>query len=792
MQQRILFSIGILSITIIAFQLVLMQILSIVQWYHFAYMIISVALLGFGAGGSFLSIFREWSLKHFEVLLPALMIFSGATMALVVGLSQNPSIRFDSYLLFTEFSHIGRLFFTYLLFFIPLFLGALAIGLVFVKLVDNIGMIYFANLLGSGIGGLVAIGLIWLFLPQQLPAILSLLSVMAGIIAMPDKFRIPIITIAILSMAIIAYAIFKPPKLVLSEFKSLSKTLDLPDAEITLSESSPYGLINLVAAPALRYAPGLSLNYTDTVPVRKALFDNGNWLGPLIPWKSSGSDFMMEYTTSALPYVMKRRERVLVLDAGTGEDVAHAVIQNAHEIKAVEPNQVVMSLLKNELASETDSLYFHPKVSIHNMASRTYLLTQTTQYDLINLPVVSAFGGTSGLNALQEQYLLTKEAFKEMWNQLNEEGVISISSWMDYPYRNPLKVLSTIVEMLAEQGIHHPGDYIAAIRSWGTITFVVKKSPLARAEVQRIRDFCEKMYFDPAILPGLKPGERTNYNALQDEQFFDHLESILSDERTAFYEAYDFNIRPATDNRPYFSQFIKWKSLPHLAELFGSQAVPFFEIGYLIVVITLIQIVIAAVLLIILPLFWIGWKGGYRGWTIFYFGGLGLGYMFVELILIQRFTLYFGNPIYAAAAVISFMLVCSGFGSYFSSRLKPERENFFLVLGIIISLLILYAIILTPILQNTISWNIGFKILLAFVIIAFPTFVMGIPFPIGLRFLSNRNQAVVPWAWGINGCLSVVSTALVTIVAVELGFTWVMGFASFAYSLPLIVNIRKI
>src|SRR5687768_14973288 len=163
---KLYLSIGFLSAALIAFQLALMQILSIVQWYHFAYMVISVALLGFGAAGTVLAIFRQKLTRHTEALLPMLMICTGIAMALVTDISQMSFLRFDSYLLFVEYTHIGRLLLTYLLFFIPFFFGALAIGLIFVKYVDEIGKIYFANLFGSGVGGVLALLLIWILFPR--------------------------------------------------------------------------------------------------------------------------------------------------------------------------------------------------------------------------------------------------------------------------------------------------------------------------------------------------------------------------------------------------------------------------------------------------------------------------------------------------------------------------------------------------------------------------------------------------------------------------------------------------
>src|SRR5688572_16320253 len=183
-------SIAFLSAAIIAYQLALIQILSISQWYHFAYMVISTALLGFGAAGTILAIFEKHLINRTQLLLPFLMSGTGFTMSLVIDVSQMPLIRFDSYLLFAEYRHIGKLLFTYLLFFIPFFLGALAIGLVFVRNVETIGKIYFANLLGSGAGGVVALLLIGLFFPNQLPALIAILPVLAALVVIPKDRRV--------------------------------------------------------------------------------------------------------------------------------------------------------------------------------------------------------------------------------------------------------------------------------------------------------------------------------------------------------------------------------------------------------------------------------------------------------------------------------------------------------------------------------------------------------------------------------------------------------------------------
>ena len=786
---KLLLPIAFLSAAIIAFQVALIQILSIVQWYHFAYMVISIALLGFGAAGSMLAIFQKRLVRQTEILLPFLMAGTAIAMALVTDISQMPFIRFDSYLLFAEYSHLGRLLLTYLLFFIPFFLGALAIGLVFVKYVGDIGKIYFANLLGSGAGGVVALVLIGFFFPNQLPAFIAILPVLAGLIIVPKTKRRVHIAISSVAIVIIFWKCISPPQLVLSQYKDLSKTLLLPDAKIRFEKTSPYGVVQMVSSPALRYAPGMSLTAQKAAQIKMAAFINGDWFGAITDWKRTDTTMILDYTTSALPYVMVKRNNVLVLQAGTGSDVAHAVSRGVENIVAVEANAVVTSTLQTQLKAETDSLFSHPHVSVHNIEPRTFLSMDTSHFDLVALPIVGTFGGSSGLFALHERFILTKEAFGEMWRKLNANGVISVTSWMDYPVRNPLKILATMVEVLKESGIQHPKQHIAAIRSWGTITFVMSRSPLQESEINNIRGFCEKMMFDPAILPQLDAEERARYNEFQDTLFFDHVDKLFTPEKEAFYADYDFNVKPATDNKPYFSQYIKWRNLNRLASFFGNRAVPFFEIGYLLVIITLIQISIASFVLILVPLFKVGWKSSSRWDIILYFSGIGLGYMFVEMVFIQKFILYFGNPVYSASAVITSLLIFSGLGSYHSDYFLRNRNWMLMIFSFIICTLFAYSFILTTALQQTIHVNLFLKFLIVLVFTAPLAFFMGIPFPAGLLHISKRSTDVASWAWGINGCISVISTDLAIIVAAEAGFTWVLFCAALAYCLPLLVHL---
>lgn len=789
---RLMLSLGILSAAIIAFQLALMQVLSIVQWHHFAYMVISVAMLGFGAAGTVLAFFRQRLLKHIRLWLPVLMISCGVTMALVMYLSQLSFIRFDSYMLFANYTHVGRLLLTYLLFFIPFLLGALAIGLMFDHYVVFIGKVYFANLLGSAAGGLLLLALLWYLMPNRLPAIISWLPVIAGIMIVSGTHKRSNLLrgYAFIACIICMLTIIFPPPLHLSQFKDLSKTLLLPDATIIMERTSPYGPIQAVSSPALRYAPGMSLAAEEPVSASAAVFINGDWLGAIAGYGKSDTTFVLHNTSFDLPYKMAARKNVLVLQAGTGLEVAHALSRNATDITAIEPNATLINSLKNTLATHNDSLYYNPAVTVRTTEPRIFLLTDTAHYDLISLPMAGSFGGSAGLYSLHEQYLLTKEAFIHMWPRLAEDGAISISAWMDYPVRHPLKLAATLAEVLEQLHILKPEQHIVAIRSWSTISFVITKTALTGKAIESVRNFCRQWQFDPVLLSGLQPEERARYHLLQDSSFFQHIDALFSNDRNALYASYDFNIKPATDARPYFAQFLIWKKLPRLADHFGNRSIPFFEIGYLLVVITLVQIAVVSFLLVLLPLFRRGWQGKNKAGVLMYFGGIGLGYMSVEMVFIQHFTFYFGHPVYAAAAVITALLLFSGCGSYMAGRFAGNKKAMVFITTAIIVLLFIYAALLMPMLQQTMQAPLPVKLLIVLLLTAPLAFCMGVPFPAGLSWLARTATTEIPWAWGLNGCVSVISTALATIIAVEAGSALVLWLAAFAYCLPLIVCSR--
>lgn len=780
---RINVAIGLISAAIIAFQLILMQILSYVQWYHFAYMIISIALLGFGAAGTFLTIFQQKLEKNYYTLFPFLLIVTAILIPVVVGIANSEAVRFDSLLIFQDSRHIGKLILTYFIFFLPFLTGALAIGMSFSKFADQIGKIYFSNLIGSGIGGIIAIFFMQWIIPEQQSFAVAILAFVGGIVSLPKNKKKLIRIIVPLSTLILIILFFYPPRLTPSEYKDISKTMLLPDAKVEYRKSTPHGFVEIVSSPVLRYAPGVSLAYRDSFPVRKVVFNNGNWMGCLLPQPLEANETnILDYTPQALPYHIDNIKNALIINAGTGENVLLALSHQVARITANETNPEIFNILRQSF----EGFY---QVQPYQTMPRTLLTPDTNKYDLIELPIVGSFFGNSGLNAVEPRYELTIEALREMWNKLSEKGMISLSCWMDYPVRNAYRLLATISLLLDENDIAHPPHHVVAIRSWCAITFLVKKSPFKRDEINKVRLFCENRMFDPLVLPEKQEIERDKYNILQDTTFFTHVDQLLSHEKETVIRQYPYRIHPTTDDRPFFFQFVRFKQIPQLISSIREKNFPFLDIGYVLIILTFVQIVFIAAIFILLPLSFRPWKSRNKKWVLMYFSGLGLAYMFLEMVFIQHFTFYFGEPTYAASATLGILLFTSGLGSYYSGKFQNNKKMRLAIPLVIAAILVLYAFVLSPILTATIGIALPLKITIAVVLLGTLGFFLGMPFPIGIDYLSGKNTDDIPWAWALNGYFSVISTVLATIISVELGYLLLLSMAAFIYALVSISNV---
>ena len=778
-------SLALVSAALLAFQIALLQILATSQWHHFAYLVISIALLGFGAAGTLLALTRRWMIARQAQLLPLLLCCCAVTLAGSLAITQSLFGGFDSFLLFVDIGEVLKLSAVAILLMLPFACGALTIGLIFTLETERIGSYYFANMFGSGLGCLLGLAGLSLLLPQQLPPYFGFLALAAAAVLLPGSSS-GTRSVLVISLALVMIFLLQPAALELSQYKDLRRALDLPEARIVANQPAAAGQIHIVDAPMLRSAAGVSLNWSGEIPQAPSVFINGDSIGSLP--QATGGDNPRNASTFALPYALGIPRRVLVLNAGTGVDVALAIDRGAEAVIAVEEHKPLVELLRTTAPTSFDRIFNNPKITWQTLAPRTWLARDQELYDLIILPNVGGFGGNAGLFALHEQPLLTREALRQAWSKLSPQGLLTVTSWVDYPVRNPLRLLATLVETLQDAGITTPQDRIAAVRSWGTLTFCVKRTPYTKAELAEIRSFAKRWAFDPALLPELRPEERQQYNRLQDDSLFQLFDAVLGPERAQLYNSYAFRIKPVSDDQPFFSQFLRWNQLDMLIGLYGQRNLPFIELGMLVAVLAAGVLSLLATLLILLPLTRLQ-KGSGKHWQVLlYFGGLGVGYMWTELALIHRFVLYLGQPVYATALVVAVLLIGSAAGSALTGRFsvcRPWRWT-----AATAGILVLYVLLLGPLLQMTLPLAMPLRAALAVMVLTPAAVIMGMPFPLGLRLLNQVHQAEVPWAWGINSCLSVVGAAFATILAVEFGYSLLLLLAAAAYLLPTTIRFR--
>lgn len=767
------------SLGITAHQIALMQILSTIQWYHFAYLVVAVALLGFGAAGTFFTLLRSLLLNSYHIVLPWLFLGCGAAMGLVLIPTAHSWFSFDLYLLFVEPSQFLRLTAACLIFGLPFFFGGLAIALTLAAEIDRVGFLYGANLTGSGLGGLLGLTLTNVYFPEQIPFIIALAPILSGIIFSSHKQNtVNWIASTFVVICCLTFAI-PPAQTIPSQFKDISRIRLLPGAKTLQKKPSHHGVLQVVTANSFRQAPGISMQYQELIPKTAAILINGDLTGAL-PLEIHQHKALLQNTTEALGYALTRPESVLLLEPGGGYPINHAISEQAKQLLVVVSHPEKHRLLAGGV-DVFQGYASHPSVGLIHRNPRTFLAQNQTSYDLIRFPTVGSFNGSVGITALREEFVLTRQAFSLAWQRLSPNGVLMISSWLDFPVKNPLRLLATLFETSEQAGIMEPKKHIAAIRGWGAITFVLSKSQLSSHQSAATRSLGKSLGFDPLLLPDITDEEKKHFHILQDDQFFQAIDLLLSDQRSWLYESYPFRIKPATDNMPYFSQFLRTAHFSTLIESFSLRQLPFFEMGFFILITTMVVLTALALLLILLPLFALGRPGLSHLLAFLYFSSLGLSYMMIEIGAIQNLTLHLGSPITSAATVFCALLIFSGIGSLFSKHLTAQTVTIRLFCGLAALSTISFILLIPWTAGLTLNSPNILRILIIIMTIAPIGFVMGIPFPLGLRFLNSTQSQLVPWALAINSCFSVIGPVVATVIALQSGLIAVFLCAGAVY-----------
>ncbi len=813
-------SVALLAGSIIAYEITLVRLFSIAQWHHFAHMIISLALLGFGASGTAISLTQRWLMGnrwksdevarrfHNTYTICGLLYSISVVGCFVV----HQYVPFNPLMLVWQPSQALSLFALYLILSLPFFFGAACIGLALLRFAGNVNRLYFFDLFGSGIGALGIIVTMYLIPPAQNLTLISAVGFCAALIANWESWKTRkwrrIVPITGLAAAFIGYLLFNPVSIKISPYKGLSSTLNFPDAQILNERHSPFGALHVVRSGLIRAVPGLSLNAQHPVQPQLGIFTDADGMTAITDFRGDLSKLgYLGDTTSAVAYHLIEPPHVLVLGAGGGGDVLNALYHGAVSVDAVELNPQVLELVAKEHKDFAGHIYAPDSpypVQVHVAEARGFVRATTKRYDLIQIALLdSVSASAAGTHALSESYLYTVEAFTDLYQHLTPGGIISITRWLKIPPRDMIRLFATAVEALEQSDGAVPAQQVAMIRGWRTGTLLIKKGTFDTADRAAIQNFCRERSFDLAYYPQMPEVEANRYNQLAEPIFFRAAQAILSNDRKQFYEGYPFNIRPTTDNRPYFFQFLRFDSLIQMVRTVGRSAIPFIEWGYLLLIATLIQAVLVGLVLILIPLFFlkreatssITHDSRFTNWQVFiYFLSLGAGFMFIEMSFIQKFLLLLANPTYAVAVVLSAFLLFAGLGSLFSLKLrtieKLGRRPIVVAVGMLSVIALVYLQLLPPIFHLFLASSDLLKITVSIGLIAPLAFFMGMPFPLGIDRLQKHQPHLIAWAWGINGYASVVSAILATCLAIAFGFNVVILLAVGIYLIGGCVHLR--
>jgi hypothetical protein len=786
-------AVALVSAAALAYEILLMRLYSIVLWHHFAYMLISLALLGYGASGALLSFAQRAVHERFATLFGASATAFGVGAIVCFALAQR--LPFNPLEVLWDARQPLYLLAVYLLLLVPFLCAGACVCMALSRFSPAIARIYGYDILGAGAGSLGIVAALFMLAPQDALRLVAALGPLAAAVAWlecGDGRRWPAwACVACAGLVAASPAAWTTP--VMSPYKELSQTLRIAGTRVVEQRSSPLGLVSVVesAQVPLRHAPGLSLNATTEPPAQLAVFTDGEGLQALTRFDGKlESVAHLDQITSALPYHLLRKPRVLLLGAGAGADVLQALYHGASDIDAVELNPQVVDLVRSRYADFAGSIYTSARV--HVAEARGFVTAGTQRYDLIQLPLLDSFSAASaGLHALSESYIYTVEALQGYLSRLQPGGMLAITRWITLPPRDALKLFAAATLALQRSGVIDPGSHIALVRSWKTSTLLVKNGPFDAADIAAIKSFCNARSFDLGFYPGMPAAEANRHNVVQHPDLYDGAIALLGPDRQAFLDDYKFNVEPATDDKPHFFHFFKWRALPEVLSLKEQGGLPLLEWGYPVLAATLVQAVVASVLLIALPLALVG---GHHGASVtsrrptarvlLYFLAIGFAFMFIEIAFIQKFVLFLSHPLYAVAVVLFAFLLFAGIGSRCSTRLQdragawPRRSIAGIAIAIALAATLCLAL-LPWLFRHSMGLPDAAKILISIALIAPLAFFMGMPFPLGLTRV--QDPRVIAWAWGINGCASVTAAVLATMLAIHFGFTAVVVAALVLY-----------
>jgi hypothetical protein len=773
----LLAGVAISSFAALLLELALTRLFSVVLFYHFAFLAISIALLGLGAGGVFAYLGKNW-LGRFSTrsLLGSLCAINAVAVPIVLEIVLHVPVSLS-----VSKANFLRLTAIYLASAVPFFVTGMEFSILFARESRHISRLYGADLLGGALACLGVVPLLnWLGGPNTVLFAAVMAAVAGAAWAVGGTWRkLNLILVAALLLLIAANYSGRLIDVV------YAKGIFRDKAWV---EFARWNAISRVEVDRQGEAKAVVIDADASTYIMNA--------DPKQPWE--GSDWQKDLMSSppALANVLRPHGEYAIIGPGGGVDVLRAVANGSPSVTGIEINPIIANtVMRGRYADYSYHLYERPEVHIHVTDGRSFVRNAKQNFDVVQMTLVDTWASTAaGAFALSENSLYTVEAFREYFEHLNPDGMVAITRWEFQQPREALRVVSVAMEALHELGVQNPARNFIVVSQGDLdedgipVAVLAKKSAFTTEEEDRVR----------AHLSGNSGLVALYLPSSPKDNPFSTL--IARNDPYAFAQSYPYNVAPVKDNAPFFFFTLKLDQILNREDL--SQGIDWkVNLGVLVLVMVLAISLVAVITFLLIPLAVRGGRVHQRPVRLLYFVAVGLGYILVEIAFIQRFVLFLGHPTYALTVVVFLLLLSSGTGSLASRKWFTQSNRAWFPLAFIAGAIVLYVFILAGLLNALVGLPFEAKLLVSAALLVPLGFAMGMPFPTGLRALASLpapefpaggkgevQENTVEWAWAMNAGSSVLGSVLAMVIAIQFGLNITLACGAVAYLAAILLS----
>src|SRR2546425_10123295 len=776
--RALLAGIGLSSFAALLLELALTRLFSVVLFYHFAFLAISIALLGLGAGGVFAYLKKTW-LTRFETrnLAAWLSVANALLIPFVLDVLLRPPVSLE-----LSQSNFLRLTVIYIASAIPFFLTGLQFSIIFARESGHIPRLYGADLCGGALACLGIVPLLNFLGGPNTILFAALIAAVAGSVwATTAGVRRVTLTLASVLLALIAA-------------NHSGKVFDVVYAKGEFRDPAKVEFARWNAISRVE------VDREDNAKVIVIDADANTFIMNSDPrqWQGAAWQKNLMSAPPAMVNVLRPHGDYAIIGPGGGVDVLRAVANGSRSVTGIEINPIIANtIMRGRYADYAQHLYERPDVYIHVTDGRSFIRNSKQLFDVVQMTLVDTWASTAaGAFALSENNLYTVEAFREYFEHLKPDGLIAITRWEFAQPHEALRVVSVAMQALHEMGVADTKDNFIVVSEGDLdedgipVLVLAKRTPFTISEQGKVKKHLQAypaldllysavdrdLILGPPGLPEYHPSSDSFADLIQ-----------LNNPRT-FAEQYPYEVSPVTDNAPFLFFTLKMRQLLHADTL--EQGIDWkVNLGVAVLGTVLIISLLAVLAFLVIPLAVRARSKPQQPLQLFYFIAVGLGYILVEIAFIQRFALFLGHPTYALTVVVFLLLLSSGAGSLISRTWLVETRRVWLPIVLIVSALLLYVFILPALLNALLGLPFAAKVIVSGVLLVPLGFAMGMPFPTGLRaFCCNpsvpgqtADENAVEWAWAMNAASSVLGSGLAMVIAIQFGLNATLACGAAAY-----------